>query len=69
MVTNRRLVPDAGPDYYRTPEWGPQALLDHENFIGRIWEPCCGGTTAYAWFIWDRRLSVKTTELKWIPPR
>ncbi len=42
MVTNRRLVPTDGPDYYKTPEWGTQVLLDNETFEGKIWEPCCG---------------------------
>ncbi len=42
MVTNRRLVPTGGPDFYKTPEWGTQALLDNETFEGKIWEPCCG---------------------------
>ncbi len=28
MVTNRRLVPNDGPDFYKTPAWGTQALLD-----------------------------------------
>ncbi len=42
MATNRRLVPTGGPDYYKTPEWGTQALLDNETFEGKIWEPCCG---------------------------
>ena len=30
-------------DFYRTPEWATQALLDHIDIRGlRIWEPACG---------------------------
>ena len=25
------------------------------------------GTTAYAWFVWDKELNGRTTELKWLP--
>jgi hypothetical protein len=25
------------------------------------------GTTAYAWFVWDKQAASKTTELKWLP--
>lgn len=25
------------------------------------------GTTAYAWFVWDRSTPIGTTELKWLP--
>jgi hypothetical protein len=42
MVSNRRLVDAAGPDFYPTPEWGTRALLRHVDFIGPILEPCCG---------------------------
>lgn len=42
MVSNRRLVDAAGPDFYPTPEWGTRALLRHIDFSGPILEPCCG---------------------------
>ena len=42
MVTNRRLVTAGGPDFYPTPSWGTQALLNHIRFRGSIFEPCCG---------------------------
>lgn len=42
MVSNRRLVTAEGPDFYPTPEWGTQALLNHVSFHGPIMEPCCG---------------------------
>lgn len=42
MVTNRRLVPAEGPDFYPTPDWGTTALLSWVTFDGSILEPCCG---------------------------
>jgi hypothetical protein len=42
LVSNRRLVDAAGPDFYPTPEWGTRALLRHVQFDGPILEPCCG---------------------------
>lgn len=42
MVTNRRLIAAEGPDFYPTPAWGTQALLNHVRFDGVILEPCCG---------------------------
>lgn len=27
-----------------------------------------GGTTAYAWFVWDKTSNAATTELRWLPP-
>ena len=42
MATNRRLAKLKGPDFYVTPAWGTRALIDHEEFEGRILEPCCG---------------------------
>ncbi len=29
-------------DYYRTPRWATEALLDREPLRGRVWEPACG---------------------------
>lgn len=31
-----------GPDFYPTPSWATYALIDNEQFEGRIWEPACG---------------------------
>lgn len=31
-----------GADFYPTPAWATQVLIDNENFKGRIWEPACG---------------------------
>lgn len=42
MVSNRRLIEVAGPDFYPTPDWGTRALLRHVTFKGNILEPCCG---------------------------
>ncbi len=41
QLTNRRLVAK-GPDFYPTPVWATQALIDHESFEGNISEPACG---------------------------
>ena len=32
----------AGDDFYATPSWVTEALLQHIRFRGPIWEPCCG---------------------------
>ena len=31
-----------GNDFYATPSWVTEALLQHIRFRGPIWEPCCG---------------------------
>jgi hypothetical protein len=31
-----------GRDFYATPSWVTEALLQHVQFRGRVWEPCCG---------------------------
>ena len=41
-ITNRRLVDFENKDFYPTPAWATQALLDNEEFKGSIWEPACG---------------------------
>jgi hypothetical protein len=42
----RQLVPDKAnrhkDDWYATPASGTAALLRHEGFAGRVWEPACG---------------------------
>ncbi len=42
MPTTKRRVDSGGPDFYPTPRWATQALVDHESFEGEIWEPACG---------------------------
>lgn len=42
-----RLVGSGNPDrekddFYATPDWAIDALLDRERFDGEIWEPACG---------------------------
>ena len=42
-----RIVGSGNPDrekddFYATPDWAIDALLDREMFIGEIWEPACG---------------------------
>ena len=31
-----------GHDFYPTPTWVTQTLLDRVTFRGPVWEPCCG---------------------------
>ena len=31
-----------GRDFYATPDWVTEALLQRFQFRGPIWEPCCG---------------------------
>ncbi len=40
--TTKRRVDSGGPDFYPTPAWATQALMDHESFEGVVWEPACG---------------------------
>lgn len=40
-TTKRRADLD-GPDFYPTPKWATEALIDVEEFNGSIWEPACG---------------------------
>lgn len=39
---NKRNVSKGGVDYYPTPSWAIDALLEKEKFNGTIYEPCCG---------------------------
>jgi hypothetical protein len=61
----RRFADLDGPDFYPTPDWATQALVDHEDFQGDIWEPACGdgamadvlrrtGSEVYASDLYDR---------------
>ena len=40
--TAKRFADIDGPDFFPTPKWATQALVDHEPFEGRIWECACG---------------------------
>ena len=45
--TERRAIHYSGfdrekRDFYATPDWVTEALLQHVQFRGPIWEPCCG---------------------------
>ena len=45
--TGRRAIHYSGydrkrRDYYATPDWVTDTLLQHIHFRGPIWEPCCG---------------------------
>lgn len=42
VITNRRLVKEAGADFYPTPAWATWALLSLETFSGTTWECACG---------------------------
>jgi len=48
LKTARRLVGTVvsndrkEQDFYPTPKWATEALLDREIFIGSMWEPACG---------------------------
>jgi hypothetical protein len=56
--------PEKG-DWYPTPAWATQILMDVEPFVGAIWEPACGdgamskvmmaaGHTVYSTDLFDR---------------
>jgi hypothetical protein len=38
----KRFADLEGPDFFPTPAWATQALIDNEPFEGSIWEPACG---------------------------
>lgn len=40
--TLKRVADLDGPDFYPTPKWATQALIDNEKFEGTVWEPACG---------------------------
>lgn len=40
--TIKRSADLDGPDFFPTPAWATQALIDHEDFRGDIWECACG---------------------------
>lgn len=40
--TTKRFADLNGADYFPTPAWATQALIDNEKFVGDIWECACG---------------------------
>jgi hypothetical protein len=40
--TLKRFADLEGPDFYPTPGWATEALIDNEQFDGEIWECACG---------------------------
>lgn len=40
--TNKRIADLGGADFYPTPEWATNALLENEKFDGDVWECACG---------------------------
>ncbi|MBR1193211.1 hypothetical protein [Bradyrhizobium sp. AUGA SZCCT0160] len=43
--TMKRFADLDGPDFFPTPAWAVEALMDNEPFEGQIWEPACGDGT------------------------
>ena len=40
--TTKRFADLSGPDFFPTPSWATEALVDNENFAGDVWECACG---------------------------
>lgn len=40
--TTKRFADLNGPDFFPTPKWATEALIDNESFKGDIWECACG---------------------------
>lgn len=40
--TTKRFADLDGPDFFPTPSWATEALVDNETFTGDIWECACG---------------------------
>jgi len=40
--TNKRIADLGGADFYPTPTWATNALLENERFDGDVWECACG---------------------------
>ena len=40
--TTKRYADLNGPDFFPTPEWATEALIDNEGFDGNVWECACG---------------------------
>jgi hypothetical protein len=40
--TAKRFADLDGPDFFPTPSWAAEALVDNERFYGDVWECACG---------------------------
>jgi len=40
--TTKRFADLDGPDFFPTPAWATEALIDNERFTGDMWECACG---------------------------
>ena len=40
--TAKRFADLDGPDFFPTPAWATEALIDNETFSDEIWECACG---------------------------
>ena len=60
-ITVKRTAP-SGADFYPTPAWATEALLDYESFEGDVWEPACGDG-AMAKVLTNAGLTVYSTDL------
>jgi hypothetical protein len=40
--TAKRFADLNGPDFFPTPSWATEALIDNERFEGEVWECACG---------------------------
>ncbi len=40
--TTKRFADLNGPDFFPTPAWATEALIDNEKFTGDLWECACG---------------------------
>jgi hypothetical protein len=40
--TTKRFADLDGPDFFPTPAWATEALIDNEHFTGNLWECACG---------------------------
>lgn len=63
--TTKRFADLSGADFFPTPAWATEALIDNESFVGDIWECACGngamsevlertGSTVYSSDLYDR---------------
>jgi hypothetical protein len=62
FARERRITPRSGLDWFRTPAWATEALLDRETFPGAVWE-CAAGDGAMADPIRARGYRVHATDV------
>ncbi len=60
--TSKRFADLNGADFFPTPRWATLALLDNEQFSGRIWECACGNGAMSSVFE-EQGYSVDSTDL------